>query len=71
MENVLDPRRVACDSCHRRSYKAGGLLRCLAWRRHASVIRCAHYIGPIVECHVKLYWGPDYADTLAHAGIHR
>jgi len=58
---------MACDTCQRRSYKAGGLLRCMEWRRHPSVVRCSHYVGPIAEMHVKIYYGPEYADTLAHA----
>lgn len=57
--------RIACQSCYLRSYKPGGALRCLAWKRHTMITRCSDYIGPHPECHFKLANGPDYAETLA------
>jgi hypothetical protein len=63
--------RFACQTCDRRSYRAGGALRCLDWKRHTTIMRCARYVGPHPECHFKVYGGPEYADSLAHAGIKR
>ena len=63
----MNETRIACQSCERKSYKAGGVLRCLKWKRHTMITRCESYIGPHPECHIKLPHGPDYADTLAHA----
>lgn len=57
----------ACRTCERRSYKAGGALRCVEWRIHTTVTRCSEYIGPNPERHFKIAYGPDYADTLAHS----
>jgi hypothetical protein len=58
---------LACDSCQRRLYKVGGALRC----HFTKAVRCSHYVGPHKECHVKIYYGPEYADSLARAGIKR
>ena len=63
--------RIACHTCDRKSYKAGGATRCLDWKRHTTITRCSNYIGPIPECHFKSAAGPNYYDTLAHAGIRR
>lgn len=63
--------RIACLTCERKSYKAGGVLRCLDWKIHTTITRCLNYIGPHPECHFKVEGGPEYYDTLAHAGIKR
>jgi hypothetical protein len=63
--------RIACLSCERRSYKAGGVLRCVEWKRFSQIVRCSKYIGPHAQCHFKVAGGPQYHDTLAHAGIRR
>lgn len=62
-------RKNPCVSCKRRLKEAGGLLRCSEWRRHLKtpLIKCSEYIGPFPELHIKLKYGPDYADSLAHA----
>jgi hypothetical protein len=61
--------RIACLTCELRSYKAGSLLRCLDWKRHTTITCCSNYVGPHAECHFKVAGGPDWHDTLAHAGI--
>jgi hypothetical protein len=58
---------IACLTCDRKLYKASGSVRCLAWKRHTMIIQCSEYVGPHKDCHVKLVWGPDYSDTLAHS----
>ncbi len=63
--------RIACLTCERKSYKAGGVLRCLDWKRFKQITCCSLYIGPHATCHFKIEGGPDWHDTLAHAGIHR
>ena len=72
----------ACNTCQRKLVKAGAVARCEDWRRFFDVFRkydlgwsiidkCSHYIGPHEGQHIKLYWGPDYADSLVRAGIKR
>lgn len=71
-----------CNTCQRKLVKAGAVARCEDWRRAFDFFRkhdlgwsiidkCSHYIGPIIEKHIKITYGPDYADSLTHAGIRR
>jgi hypothetical protein len=61
--------RVACHTCERKSYKAGGLLRCMDWKRFSTIASCSNYIGPHASCHFKIEGGREYHDTLAHARL--
>ncbi len=72
----------ACHTCQRKLVKAGAVGRCEDWRRFfddckkydlgwSQITKCSHYVGPIPEIHIKLYWGPKYADSLRHAGVKR
>ena len=57
----------ACRTCERRAYKAGGMLRCLQWKIHTTIVRCSEYVGVHPESHIKIAYGPAYASTLARA----
>jgi len=72
----------ACNTCQRKLVKAGAVARCEDWRRTFDTFRkynlgwsiidkCSHYVGAIEEKHVALFWGPNYSDSLTHAGIKR
>ncbi len=71
-----------CLTCERRLVKAGAVNRCEDWRRMFGTFRdlnigwlhvdkCSHYIGSNKESHIKIYYGPEYADSLTHGGIRR
>ena len=70
----------ACQTCQRKLVKAGALGRCEDWRRAfdtfkkydlgwSSIEKCSDYIGPHEEAHIKIAYGPNYADSLRHGGI--
>jgi hypothetical protein len=61
-----NPPRVACKSYLRRLNSVPAISKCLGRR---NVVRCSNYIGP--PCHLKIFSGPDYADSLAKAGLTR
>ncbi len=72
----------ACFSCQRKLVKAGAVGRCEDWRRAfdtfkkydlgwSIIDKCSHYVGGIIEKHIKIFWGPPYSDSLTHAGIKR
>ena len=42
---ILKREEVACFSCDLRSYKVGGALRCVDWRRWRTITRCLKYRG--------------------------
>jgi len=48
---IIDPREVACHSCNMRSYKVGGVVRCIDWKRHRVIVRCLKYRGPKADKH--------------------
>jgi len=71
IKGALSMANHACETCERKSYRAGSVLRCLEFKKYSNLARCSHYIGCHPERHVKVAGGPDYKDTLAHAGIKR
>jgi len=46
---IIDPREVACHSCNMRSYKVGGVVRCIDWKRSRTIVRCSKYRGPKMD----------------------
>jgi hypothetical protein len=44
---ILVPKeKIACITCELKSYRVGGVRRCIAWKRFKTVIRCSDYKGP-------------------------
>jgi hypothetical protein len=65
---MAEHRDIPCRTCERRQYKAGGLLRCVEYKRWARselrLLRCSDYVGPFESKWFPLA-GREYRSTLA------